>query len=65
MNKQFIDGKQFGAVHQLPRVELLGKWWWIDESLQEFRSVDPPLECVSFREMDDKLDEEALLEQDC
>jgi len=58
MSEQFIEGRTVGSVYQLPRVKLLGKFWWIDERLKEFRSVEPPFECLSFDQMDDRLLEE-------
>jgi hypothetical protein len=60
MSKDFIKGETLGGVHQLPRVSLLGKWWWIDERLKEYRAVEAPLEILSFAQMDDK-----LMEADC
>ena len=43
-------------VTQLETVELLGKKWYIDERLKQFRNVDNPHEFLSFDEMDAKLD---------
>lgn len=45
-------------VHQLPIVELLGKKWFVDERLNEFRSVvkiGEPIIFFSREEMDNML----------
>lgn len=52
---------ELGMMRQLPVVELLGKNWYVDERLKEFRNVDNPYLSFSNREMDDLLELEEVV----
>lgn len=52
---------ELGMMRQLPVVELLGKNWYVDERLKEFRNVDNPHLSFSNIEMDDLLELEEVV----
>jgi hypothetical protein len=43
---------------QLETVELLGKLWYIDKRLKQYRNVENPHEFMSFDQMDEVLEDE-------
>lgn len=53
-------------IKQLPVVELLGKNWFVDERLQQFRTVancGEPIIFISNQEMDDMLSIKEIIDE--
>jgi hypothetical protein len=57
----YILGEMKDGVNMLPRIKVGIRWFWIDERLKEYRSVDAPLVAFTNREMDDLCEIEEVL----
>ncbi|WAM22561.1 MAG: hypothetical protein OI715_00270 (plasmid) [Candidatus Methanoperedens sp.] len=57
----YIPGEMKDGVNMLPRIKVGNRWFWIDERLKEYRSVDAPLVAFTDREMDDLCEIEEVL----
>ncbi|MGB8217369.1 MAG: hypothetical protein WCE94_08715 [Candidatus Methanoperedens sp.] len=57
----YIPGEMKDGVNMLPRIKVGNRWFWIDERLKEYRSVDAPLVTFTNQEMDDLCEIEEVL----
>lgn len=60
--QKYIPGERLqNGIYKLPRIKVGTRWFWIDERLKQYRSVDDPIVFIEYQNMDDIIELENVL----